>query len=96
MKFERGTQVDLLRVNYECRARWRTGVSGGYRERYLRVGQVDDGSWFVELTGQGGDCRVYRSKQDAWTVIQHLMRVHDEQPWEQIPCYGTPLGQRDN
>ena len=96
MKIERGTRVDLLRVNYECRARWRSGPPGSYRERFIRVGLLADGRWFVDMNGQGGDCRAYRTKAEAWAVIQRLMQAFGEQPWEQISCYGTPLGRRSN
>lgn len=89
---ERGTRVDLLRVNYECRARWRSGPEGTYREKHIRVGLVEDGTWFVEMTGQSYGCRAYRTKQEAWTVVQNLMQTFAEHTWQQIPCYPTPSG----
>lgn len=94
MKIERGTRVDLFRVNYECRARWQNAPPGSWRERYISVGVLDDGRWYVSMTGHGGDTRVYQTKTDAWTVVQNLMTTYDDGPWQQVSCYGTPLARR--
>jgi hypothetical protein len=85
---ERGEPIDLSRVGHECRAKWRTGAVGTWRQVQVAVGELDDGRWFVERVGQiHGRPRAYSSKAAAWHVARQLMAAQVDAEWERVPCY---------
>jgi hypothetical protein len=85
---ERGEPVDLSRISHECRAKWRTGAVGTWRQVQIAVGLLDDGRWYVERIGRiHGRPRVYSTKAAAWAVVRHLIAVEPDARWERVPCY---------
>ncbi|HEY3010508.1 MAG TPA: hypothetical protein VGJ63_20930 [Micromonosporaceae bacterium] len=85
---ERGEPVDLSKVGHECRARWRTGTEGTWRQVDIAAGQLDDGRWYVARVGQvHGRPRSYSNKAVAWQIVQQLMAAEPDARWRRVPCY---------
>ncbi len=90
MAIERAAQqgtVDLARTNHECRARWQHPGEGGWAVMSVVVGQLDDGRWYVDVTGvNAGRARVFDTKQDAWVGAKTWMATR-RGAWVRVPCY---------
>lgn len=95
-----GVPVDLTwDYTHRCKGRWRHGGNrAAWQARYIAVGTLADGRWYVDSVGQvHPGCRAYRTRASAWAVAQNLMAAGGAQPeeWERVPCYPTDVANRE-
>jgi len=87
--------INLAHVRYRCYARWRQTGQPPWAQRWVSVGQIAGGRWYVHLVAevstpargypdQGSACAA-AERIKAWLAQQHGGE------WEPVPCYPTQV-----
>lgn len=81
--------VDLHAVTHRRVARWRQDGRPPWDQRYVSVGWLPDGRWYVDLVAQlYHPARTFGSEAEARKVADRLMAVQGE-GWRPVPPYPT-------
>lgn len=85
--------VRLAGQRYRCHHRWRQLGQKAWAQRWVSVGQIIGGRWYVQVVSQvHTPARGYPDPVSAYAAAQRikaeLTRRHGG-GWEEVPCYPT-------
>jgi len=81
--------VRLAGARYRCHARWRQLGQPPWAQRWLSVGELAGGRWYVQVVAQVHvPARGYPDAASALAAARRLRQWYGGQ-WEEAPCYPT-------